>query len=96
MEKLYQAIEAKLQTALSICVISDIWTSKQMLDFMGLGASFTNNLFEKEVLIIGMMLMPGAHSAENIKESIEKLVNRYKFNKLLLHGMKTYQFFESK
>ena len=53
---------------------------------MGLAASITNCYFEKEIIVIGMMLMPGNHSAEFIKEAIEKLVNRYEFDKSKIHG----------
>ena len=66
MYKLYESLETKLESALSLCLISDIWTSKQMLDFMGLAASYTDKFYERHVIIIGMMLMPGNHSAEYI------------------------------
>lgn len=57
-----------------------------MLDFMGLSANIINNNFEKKAIVIGMMLMPGNHCAENIKIAIEKLVNRYSFDKSKIHG----------
>ena len=87
MEKLYLEIQSRLERSITVCLISDIWSRKQMLDFMGLAACTTNNLYENEVLVIGMCLMPGSHSSEFIKEAIESLVNRYKFDKSIIHGM---------
>ena len=57
-----------------------------MLDFMGLAASYTDKFYEKHVIVIGMVLMPGNHSAEYIKETIETLINRYKFDKSVING----------
>ena len=71
MELLYEAINEKLEDAVSVCLVSDIWTNKQMLDFMGLSANIINNNFEKKAIVIGMMLMPGNHCAENIKIAID-------------------------
>ena len=86
MELLYEAINEKLEDAVSVCLVSHIWTNKQMLDFMGLSANIINNEGEKKAIVIGMMLMPGNHCAENIKIAIEELVNRYSFDKSKIHG----------
>ena len=86
MELLYEAINEKLVDAVSVCLVSDIWTNKQMLDFLVLSANIINNNFEKKAIVIGMMLMPGNHCAENIKIAIEELVNRYSFDKSKIHG----------
>ena len=75
------------EQAYSVCLISDIWTNKQMLDFMGIAANIITNQFEKQTIVIGLELMPGSHNAENIKLAIENIVNKYKFNKLILSGM---------
>lgn len=84
--KMNKVIESKLEESLSICLISDIWTNKQMLDFMGLAVNLINKDFKKETLVIGMCLMPGNHNAENIKEAIETLVNQFNFDKSTIHG----------
>lgn len=85
MKNIYDAIHKKLQKSLSFCLISDKWTSIQMLNFMGLAPCYTNEWFQKDLIIIGMDLMPDADTSENIKKAIESLVNRYNFDKSLIH-----------
>ena len=85
LDLLHITIEDILNDAISICLISDIWTN--MLDFLGLAANLINSKFEKKTLVIGMMLMPGAHNAENIALAITTLINRYKsLDKTKIHG----------
>ena len=58
-----------------------------MLDFMGLAVNIINGKFEKQTLVIGMKLMPGAHNAKNIISAITDLINRYtSFDKSNIHG----------
>ena len=85
-EKLNGLIESKLNQAESICLISDIWTNRQMKDFMGLAVNMIDSYFEKSTLVIGMCIMPGSHNAENIKLAIESIVNRFSFDKSKIHG----------
>ena len=47
LEMVRDVIQKKLNDATSICLISDIWSNKQMLAFMGLVAVLTNKYFEK-------------------------------------------------
>ena len=75
-----------LNKAVSICLISDIRTSKQMLDFMGVAAAIVNEFGDREIIVIGMQLMQGIHNAENIKVAIESIVNEYDFDKGIIHG----------
>ncbi|CAF1068143.1 unnamed protein product, partial [Brachionus calyciflorus] len=77
-------IDNKLNKALSICLICDIWTNKQMMDFLGIACNLTNENFEKEVIIVGMIKMHGKHNAENINIAIEDLINRFSFDKSLI------------
>jgi hypothetical protein len=72
---------------LSLCLITDIWTNKKNEDFIAVSASLVFEGFVKEVVTIGMLLMEGAHTAENIQISVEKLVNRFKFNKAKIIGI---------
>ena len=85
-EQMKSVIDSRLDSALSICLITDIWTNVVMADFIGLGASIINECFESELLIIGMMSMNGNHTAENIKIALERLVNSYKCSKINFHG----------
>lgn len=79
-------INSILEEAHSVCFISDIWTNKQMFDFMGLAANIININFEKETIVLGLEIMPGSHNAENIKKAIEDIANVYSFNKSILSG----------
>jgi len=81
MKLVYEQIEIKLQNAESICLIVDIWTNQVSADFLGLAVVLTNSFFEREILAINMMRMPGSHDAENIKYSIEKMINFFDFDK---------------
>jgi hypothetical protein len=81
MKLVYEQIEIKLQNAESICLIVDIWTNQVSADFIGLAVVLTNSFFEREILVINMMRMPGSHDAENIKYSIEKMINFFDFDK---------------
>lgn len=85
--KVIHEINHIFEEAFSVCLIADIWTSKQMLDFMGVAANIINYKFEKQTIVIGLELMPGSHNAENIKIAIESIVNKYTFNKSVLSGI---------
>ena len=50
-----------------------------MFDFMGVAVAYITPEYQREVIVIGMDLVPGSHNAENIKAAIEKIVNGYKF-----------------
>ena len=90
--QMLDAINDKLDKALTICLITDIWTNRIMADFIGLAAIIVNESFKQELLVIGMTSMTGNHTSENIKNQIEFLVNSYKFNKLKSHGNKIITF----
>ena len=87
LDMLYEEIDKILSNALTITLITDIWTNKQNTDFIGLAAVVSNQLGEKSILVIGMMAMVGSHSAENIKKCIEEMINQYKFDKKKLNGI---------
>lgn len=55
-DKLNACNNIKLEEAESICLISDIWTNKQMKDFMGLAANIISLNFVKEAIFIGMTM----------------------------------------
>ena len=40
-----------------------------------------NDRFQKELFIIGLTRMNGAHNAENIKQRVEYMINKYSFDK---------------
>ena len=86
---LYQEISNKLINSRFITLITDIWTNKSMVDYLALGASIVNLDFEKELIVIGMIKMPGSHNAENIKSAIETIINEIKFNKAKISAVVT-------
>ena len=87
LEILRNEIKIKLNEAKNFCLISDIWSNKQMLAFMGLEAIVINKNFEKELLVIGMIEMPLRHCAEDIKKAIENIVNSYEFDYTKIKGV---------
>lgn len=57
-------------------------------DFLGLAAITTNAKFEREMIIIGIRRIPGAHTAENVKIAVEEIVNSYtNVNKKNIHSI---------
>ena len=73
---MYAEIEDLLVNAFSICLISDIWNTRSMLDFMGLAVNIIDKSFSRKTLVIGMRLMGGPHNAENIIKAIMDIINR--------------------
>ena len=79
LPKVYQLMRneilRRLKLAQAICLITDLWCSKQNRDFIALCAIITNSSLEREILVLDMMRMVGdSHTAENIKIAIEKMV----------------------
>ena len=91
--KVKVVLDKILNESASVCLISDIWTNKQMLDFMGIAANIIKSDFTRQTIVIGMCPMPGSHNAENIKKAIETLVNEYSFNKSILSGKINFKFY---
>ena len=74
-ELLKDLINKKLNEAITICLITDIWTNIVIADFIALCAMILNKNHHHEFLVIGMTSMPGNHTAENIKKVLEYLIN---------------------
>ena len=81
MQQINEAILVKLEKSISISLITDIWTNKQMKDFIAVNANIIDEKFNKELLVIGFSRMSGRHCAENVKEGVEGVVNNYTFDK---------------
>jgi hypothetical protein len=56
-----------------------------MSDYMGLAASLTYSLTQRETIVIGFKRMlngdTAGHTGENIKLTIESIINEFDFNK---------------
>ena len=83
---MYTGIEEEFSEVVSISLMSDIWTNKLMLDIMGVAFNLINAKFQKKTIVVGMMVMPGNHNAENIAAALMTLVNRYQtLDKSIIH-----------
>jgi len=83
---MYTGIEEEFSEVVSISLMSDIWTNKLMLDIMGVAFNMINAKFQKKTIVVGMMVMPGNHNAENIALALMTLVNRYQtLDKSIIH-----------
>jgi hypothetical protein len=85
--ELQEAIALKLRLANTICLILDIWSSSQMIDFIGVAVNMTDKNFNRECCVIGLDRMEGSHNAENIKLAVEKIINQYEFDKKKIKGI---------
>ena len=52
-----------------------------MTDFIALAALIVDQDWNKEFLILDMKEMEGKHNAENVQNAIEKIVNKFDFDK---------------
>jgi hypothetical protein len=72
--KMREEIVKRLNQA-STSLLTDLWCNIQTSDFIGLCAVLTTPSFEREMLTVDMIRMPGKrHTAENIKVAIEQIV----------------------
>ena len=86
IDLLNDTIEKRLQAAEFIHLFTDLWSNRNNIDFISLAACIINKDFEREILVINMMAMSGRHTAENISSCVEKLVNKYSFDKKKITG----------
>lgn len=89
LSKLYKVIESRLQKASCISLIADIWTNKNMLDFIGVAANLTYRNFQSECLVIGLMEMKERHTHSAIKKAIEQVLSNYDFDKSKIRAITT-------
>lgn len=87
LNHLYMLIENKLETAVTVCFVVDLWTNLINSDYIALGVVITNNSFDREMIIVNMMRMIGTHNSENVKLAIETLINRFRFDKSKIHSI---------
>lgn len=81
IQKVKNSINKKLNKASVVILIVDIWSNAQMTDFMGLAAMVAYENMEKECFAIGLQRMPGSHNEENIKITMQLIINGYDFDK---------------
>ena len=86
MNILFQAIQSKLRNSQFVFLMTDLWTDFQMTDFIALAALIVDQDWNKEFLILDMKEMEGKHNAENVQNAIEKIVNKFDFDKSKIKG----------
>lgn len=95
LDKLYFAIEKKLDEAVSVSLVLDLWTNNFNIDFIACAAMLSFKTMEKESLVIGMTPMPGRHTSANINKALLKILQRYNFNRKKIHGNNFLTFFKT-
>lgn len=78
---MYETCLAQVQEELqlnaeSVCLTSDIWTSSVNDAYLGLTAHYIDNNFN--------MKSAGAHTAENIKETVMRILEQFKLTEKVL------------
>ena len=87
VDSLNSEMDYMCEEAVSIALIPDGWKQPSMsLEFMGLGAFIINNSFEKRLLVLGMGDISSGHTAEQTRDTIENIVNKFKFDKSKIRG----------
>ena len=77
MKQVKNGLKDKLNRAKSITMITDLWSNKQMIPFIGLAVSYTFENLEQQNYVIGLKRIYGKHNAENIKGLIEEILSEY-------------------
>lgn len=91
LDKVYSCINEKLNKAKVVSLIADIWSNSALQDFLAVAATITDENFNKECLVIGMIEMDCSHTAENIKSKVEIVMNRFDFDKSKIESITTDQ-----
>jgi hypothetical protein len=81
MDKLISEMNKKLNRGVSVSLICDIWSNKMNTAFLGVAASVLYADFSRESIILGIRQVLGSHTVENVKITLENLVNEFEFNK---------------
>ena len=90
MSKLFEKIQDKLLSAITISIMVDLWSSRVMAGYIGLGAVCAFPDAHRELVVIDFKAFSDRHTAENVKNEIETMVNKYNFKKAKLNGNKAY------
>ncbi len=91
-DKLISIINSKLQKAISITLIPDIWTNNRFRDFLGIAACLSFGDY-KETITIGFSRMKQRdltgkhHSAENLIFSIDHILKEFSFDSNKIIGI---------
>ena len=66
--------------------MTDIWSSKQRKDFLAIGATITNECFDREILILDIRRLEDRHTHEYIQDCLESIIAEYEIKRSLIHG----------
>lgn len=82
---LTDSIENELNRSDSICLVTDMWSTKSMVSYIAVGA-YCSTLRDRTFFVIGMLDMEdNSHTAENISKYLMNIINVYKFDKKKIH-----------
>ena len=79
-------LDGKLNKAISVTLIADIWKSNKGSSYMGLSAKLSLGITESEIIVIGFERMIENHSHNEVKKSIEDILAKYSFDKKKIIG----------
>jgi len=84
IEKVEEFINEKLLFSTDIAVIFDNWATKQGKDFTSVAVMTCSENLERDCFVIGLEKMDSSHTAENIKTSLESVLNKYNYDKNII------------
>ncbi len=79
--------EKKLNSAVFINLVTDIWSNISSIPMLGLAVSVVYSDFSKESFAIGLEEMKLPQNAENCKLAIETIINSLEFNKAKIQAV---------
>jgi len=79
--ELHEKIEAKLNAASYVTLVTDIWSSTANVPYLGLDVATVNENFKSETFILGIQKMQLPQNAENVAVAIKAIIDKYEFNK---------------
>ena len=86
IDKVEEVINQKLLNSTDTAVIFDNWATKQQQDFTGVAVMTCDEKLERDCFVIGLEKMDPSHTAENIKASLESVLNKYTNDKRTIIG----------
>ncbi|RMZ94056.1 zinc finger BED domain-containing 1, partial [Brachionus plicatilis] len=81
MNFLKTKITEQLQRAVNVSLIVDMWSNNEKEEYLAVAVSTIKKNFEKELFVIGIVRMEGRQRAEEVKSSVELIVNKFEFDK---------------
>ena len=65
-----ERVKIQVQSADSVCITTDSWTSRGIESYLSLTAHYLDNNFELQSSLLGCFVFNEKHSAENLAEEL--------------------------